>query len=71
MSRNSKYTGWGLALGAAMGAAFGVAAGNIGTWLAVGVAIGMALGYLARGNKEPNCPQCEAMHRTHEPTQRN
>ncbi|HLV87416.1 MAG TPA: hypothetical protein VKV39_10595 [Candidatus Sulfotelmatobacter sp.] len=69
MSGNSKYTGWGLALGAALGAAFGVAAGNIGVWLAVGVAVGMALGYAARGGKDVSCPQCEVLHKIHEQKQ--
>ncbi len=65
MANKSKYTGWGLALGAALGVAFGVAAGHIGVWLAIGLAVGMALGYSGR-RKEPGCPECAELHRAHE-----
>jgi hypothetical protein len=64
MKRESKQTGWIIALGAALGAVAGVAAGNIGVWLGIGVAIGVALG-MALGRKETDCPQCVAVHRMH------
>ena len=60
MTKQSKYTGLGIALGAALGAAAGVAAGNVAVWLAVGVAIGMVLGASAR-RKESICPECSAV----------
>jgi len=65
MTNKSKYTGWGLALGAGLGVAFGVAAGHIGVWLAIGVAVGMVLGSAMR-RKPVDCPGCELMHRAHE-----
>ena len=65
MANKSKYTGWGLALGAALGTVFGVMAGHVGAWLAIGVAIGMVLGASFR-RKETGCPECEQIHRAHE-----
>ncbi len=65
MNNKSKYTGWGLALGAALGAVFGILAGHVGAWLAIGVAIGMLLGAAFR-RKEVNCPECAQIHRVHE-----
>jgi hypothetical protein len=65
MTSKSKYAGLGIALGAALGAVAGVMAGNMGVWLAVGVAIGLVIGLSSR-RKATGCPQCEAMHRTHE-----
>ena len=65
MTNKSKHTGLGLALGAAVGAVFGVVAGHVGAWLAIGVAIGMVLGATFR-RKETECPECAAVHRTHE-----
>jgi hypothetical protein len=65
MKRESKHTGWIIALGAALGAVAGVVAGNIGVWLGIGVAIGVALG-IALGRKETDCPECAEMHRAHE-----
>jgi uncharacterized membrane protein YoaK (UPF0700 family) len=65
MKSKSQLTGWGIALGAAVGVALGVAAGHVAIWVAIGVAIGMALGSTVR-RKETNCPQCAAVHRTHE-----
>ncbi len=65
MTNKSKHAGLGLALGAALGAVFGMVAGNVGAWLAIGVAIGMVLGATLR-RKEPECPECAAMHRAHE-----
>ena len=65
MSSNRKFAGWTIALGAALGAVLGAMAGNMGVWLAVGVAIGLALGASLRP-KQPNCPHCEAMQRSHE-----
>ena len=64
MNNQSKYPGLGIALGAALGAIAGILAGNVGIWLAVGIAIGVAVGASLR-KKEPECPQCEAMHRVH------
>ena len=65
MTNKSKHTGLGLALGAALGAVFGVIAGHMGVWLAVGLAIGILLGASFR-SREPQCPQCAAIHRSHE-----
>jgi uncharacterized membrane protein YgaE (UPF0421/DUF939 family) len=65
MTNNSKLHGLGIALGAALGAVFGVMAGHVGIWLAIGVAIGVLLGATFR-RKEPGCPQCAQLHRTHE-----
>ena len=65
MNSKPKLTGLGIVLGAALGAVFGVVAGHMGIWLAAGIAIGLALGPLFR-RREPGCPQCEALHRTHE-----
>ena len=64
INRKPKYRGLGTALGAALGAVAGVMAGNVGVWLAVGVAIGVAIGLSARP-KTTECPECEALHRTH------
>ena len=64
MNRKPKYRGMGIALGVALGAVAGVMAGNVGVWLAIGVAIGVALGLSARP-KTRECPECEALHRTH------
>ncbi len=65
MTSKQKFGGITIALGAALGAVFGVMAGNMGVWLAVGVAIGLALGVRSR-RKGPGCPECAAIHRTHE-----
>ncbi len=65
MTTKSKLTGFGILLGAALGAVFGLLAGNMGVWLAVGVAIGVLIGASFR-SKEPGCPRCAQMHRTHE-----
>jgi len=65
MNHKRKYAGWGIALGAALGAIAGAMAGNMGVWLAIGVAIGVAIGFSARP-KTSECPECEALHRTHE-----
>jgi len=65
MPNKSRHTGWALALGVGLGAAAGVIAGHIGVWLAIGVAIGMALGATFK-RREPACPECDAIHRTHE-----
>ena len=64
MHRKPKYSGLGIALGAALGAVAGVMAGNVGVWLAIGVAIGVAIGLSARA-RTSQCPECEAVHRTH------
>ena len=64
MANQSKYTGWGLALGAALGTALGVMAGNVAVWLAIGVAVGIALG--AASWRKSGCPECEQMHRAHD-----
>jgi hypothetical protein len=64
MKHKSKFTGWGIALGALLGAVFGVLAGHMVIWLALGVVIGMALGALLR-RKEPTCPECAQMHTRH------
>ena len=69
MPVETKHPGLGIALGAALGAALGVIAGNIGVWLAVGVAIGVAIGAAWRRNSL-DCPQCAAMHESHEAVQR-
>ena len=69
MTSKSKHTGMGLALGAALGAVFGVLAGHVGAWLAIGVAIGMLLGASLR-SKQPECPQCAALHQSHQAVQR-
>jgi hypothetical protein len=66
MKSKSQQTGLGIALGAAVGVALGVAlGGHVAIWIAIGVAIGMALGSTVR-RKEIDCPQCAAVHRTHE-----
>jgi hypothetical protein len=67
--RRSKHPGLGIALGAALGAVFGVVAGNIGVWLAAGVAIGVAIGAGWKRNRS-DCPQCAAMHESHEAVRR-
>ncbi len=69
MNRKPKYAGLGIALGAGLGAVAGVIAGNMGVWLAIGVAIGLAIGLSSR-RKATECPQCEAIHRAHEPRSR-
>ncbi len=69
MPRKSKHAGLGIALGAALGVIFGVLAGNVGVWLAVGLAIGVAIG-AAWKRKGPECPQCAALHESHEVVQR-
>jgi len=65
MERKPKFTGLGVALGAVLGAVFGLVVGHMGVWLAVGVAIGMAIGLTVR-RREPQCPECAAIHRAHE-----
>jgi NAD/NADP transhydrogenase beta subunit len=71
MTRTPKYAGWAIALGAALGVVAGILAGNVGVWLAIGVAIGVALGgTLGRKQKETDCPQCAALHESHEAVQR-
>jgi len=60
-----KYTGLGIALGAGLGTVAGVLVGHIALWLSIGVAIGVAIGASLRG-KGSECPQCEAIHRSHE-----
>jgi hypothetical protein len=65
MADKRKLTGLGIALGAALGAVFGVMAGHVAIWLAVGVAIGVAVGVSLR-SKAAECPECAAIHRTHE-----
>jgi predicted lysophospholipase L1 biosynthesis ABC-type transport system permease subunit len=69
MNRKPKYAGLGIALGAALGAVAGVMAGNMGVWLAIGVAIGLVIGLSSR-RKAAECPECEAIHRAHEPRSR-
>lgn len=65
MNSKSKYAGWTIALGAGLGAVFGVMVGNMGVWLAIGLAIGVAIGMSFR-SKKADCPECAAIHRTHE-----
>lgn len=65
MKSKPKFAGWAVALGATLGVIAGAMAGNIGAWLAIGVAIGIAIGTSVR-RKTPDCPECEALHRTHE-----
>jgi hypothetical protein len=65
MTSKPKYSGLGMALGAGLGVALGVAVGHVGVWLAIGVAIGMLLGASFR-RKAVDCPECAALHRTHE-----
>ena len=69
MSSKPRYAGVGIALGAALGAVFGVIAGNVGIWLAVGIAIGVAIGASWK-RKGPACPDCAAIHSSHEAMQR-
>lgn len=69
MASKPTSAGLGIALGAALGAAFGVIAGNIGVWLALGVAIGVAIGASWK-RQEPHCPECAALHPSHEAIQR-
>jgi hypothetical protein len=69
MASKPRYAGLGIALGAALGAVFGVIAGNVGVWLAVGIAIGVAIG-AAWKRKRPHCPDCAAIHSSHEAVQR-
>ena len=70
MTRKRKFGGVTIALGAALGAVLGVITGQMGVWLAVGLAIGVALGVSMRP-KQPDCPQCAAMHRVHSTMERN
>jgi uncharacterized membrane protein YoaK (UPF0700 family) len=65
MASNTKHTGLGIALGAALGAVAGVLAGHIAIWLGIGIAIGMVLGASFR-NKRHECPECAALHASHE-----
>jgi H+/Cl- antiporter ClcA len=65
MKNKSSLVGLGIALGAALGIVYGVMAGNVGAWLAIGTAIGVAIGVSFR-RREPACPECAAMHKTHE-----
>ena len=65
MNRKPKYAGLGITLGAGLGAVAGVIAGNMGVWLAIGVAIGLLIGLSSR-RKPTECPECEAIHRSHE-----
>jgi hypothetical protein len=69
MQNKPRYAGLGIALGAVLGAVFGVIAGNIGVWLAVGIAIGVAIGASWK-RKAPACPDCAAIHSSHEAIQR-
>ena len=69
MKVKPRYGGLGIALGAALGAVFGVIAGNVGVWLAVGIAIGVAIGASWK-RKGPDCPDCKALHPSHEAIQR-
>ncbi|HEV2396991.1 MAG TPA: hypothetical protein VGS27_08625 [Candidatus Sulfotelmatobacter sp.] len=69
MTRKQKFGGMTIALGAALGAVLGVITGQMGVWLAVGIAIGVAIGASMRP-KQPDCPQCAALHRVHEATER-
>jgi hypothetical protein len=69
MQSKPRHAGLGIALGAALGALFGVIAGNVGVWLAIGVAIGVAMGASWK-RKGPNCPDCAAIHSSHEAIQR-
>jgi hypothetical protein len=69
MKVKPRYGGLGIALGAALGAVFGVIAGNVGVWLAVGIAIGVAIGASWK-RKGPDCPDCAAIHSSHEAMQR-
>ena len=61
----SKHTGLGIALGAGLGTVAGVLAGHIALWLSIGIAIGVAIGTTFR-RKESECPECAAVHRSHE-----
>ena len=65
MTSKSKGMGLGIALGAGLGIVAGVLAGNMAVWLSIGVAIGVAIGASLR-RKENDCPECVAVHRTHE-----
>jgi hypothetical protein len=65
MNNKSKHSGWLIALGAALGAVFGILAGHVGVWLIGGIAIGLALGAGFR-HKQPACPECAAIHRSHQ-----
>ena len=69
MNHKPKYAGLGIALGAGLGAVAGVLAGNMAVRLSIGVAIGVAIGASLR-RKESDCPECAAVHRTHEETRR-
>ncbi|HEX6824556.1 MAG TPA: hypothetical protein VF123_21025 [Candidatus Sulfotelmatobacter sp.] len=69
MKVKPRYAGLGIALGAALGAVFGVVAGNVGVWLAIGIAIGVAIG-ASWQRKKPECPDCAAIHSSHEVIQR-
>jgi len=65
MNSKQKFGGMTIALGAALGAVLGAITGQMGVWLAVGVAIGVALGVSMRRPKQPECPHCAAIHRSH------
>ncbi len=65
MTSKPKGMGLGIALGAALGAVAGVLAGHVAIWLGIGIAIGMAIGTSFR-SREGQCPECAAVHRTHE-----
>ncbi|HTS08791.1 MAG TPA: hypothetical protein VMP68_24695 [Candidatus Eisenbacteria bacterium] len=65
MTSKQKFGGVTIALGAALGAVLGAITGQMGVWLAVGIAIGVALGVSMRRPKQPECPHCAAIHRSH------
>jgi hypothetical protein len=65
MNRKPRYAGLGIALGAVLGALAAAMAGNIGVWLAIGGAIGILIGLLSR-RSDRKCPTCDALHRTHD-----
>jgi uncharacterized membrane protein YgaE (UPF0421/DUF939 family) len=69
MTSKPKGMGLGIALGAGLGIVAGVLAGNMAVWLSIGVAIGVAIGASLR-RKESDCPECAAVHRTHEEARR-
>jgi len=65
MEGKPKHAWLGIALGAALGILAGVLVGHVAIWLGLGVVIGMLMGATVR-RKETECPECAAMHRTHE-----